>query len=116
MQVSKSSQYALSICVAVGLLVGCESATNVTPPQNNGVSLNSSRALHTVAYGLEAKRPYTERLKGSGIGPGGGSCNGGLVVIVAKGIAGGPYPGTFTGKGNAPRLCTGGGFYEFFSR
>src|SRR5580692_10512487 len=71
MKVSDFSRYALGICAAVAILVGCSSATSVTPPQGNGLSSNSSRALRTIAYGLEPLRRGTEQLTGSGTGQAG---------------------------------------------
>jgi hypothetical protein len=98
-QTSKSSQYALSICVAVVMLVGCNSATNVTPPQGNGALLNPGRELHAIPYGLGALKPHRyERLNGSGFAN--GSCSS-IGVGYAKGSARGPYRGTFTGAGKA---------------
>jgi hypothetical protein len=97
MEFLNRSRYALGICAAIAMLAGCNSAANVTPPQGNGVSLNSSQALHTIPYGLGALKPHhphhNERLNGSITGF--ASCS--YMNITVNGKAGGPYPGTFTG-------------------
>jgi hypothetical protein len=120
MQISKLTPSALGTCALITLLAGCNgagsqqlapvapmqhtSATNVTPPQGNGVSLNSSQALHTAAYGSEAlkrRHHHAERLNGSGLGLGG--CNNIFVNVTGKAV--GPYPGTFAGQGDAQPGC-----------
>jgi hypothetical protein len=81
----------------VAILAGCNSATNVTPAQGNGLSLNTSRALRPIVYGLDAKRHRRlEQVDGSGTGS--GSCS--FIGVNVKGKAAVPYPGTFTGSDN----------------
>jgi hypothetical protein len=107
MRISTSTQHALSVCVAVAMLAGCNGTANVTPAQGAGLAPNGTRAVQSVALGFTGLRrcqsgcrKKIERLTStSGSGRSGSTC---FIEIGASGKAIGPYPGTFTG---------GGGFY-----
>lgn len=52
MQISKSTCCALSICAAIVMLAGCNTAANLTPTQSAGLAPNVTPAVRTVAHGF----------------------------------------------------------------
>lgn len=52
MQISTSTRYALSACVAVAILAGCNSTANVTPAQGTGLAPNGTGVVQSVAPGF----------------------------------------------------------------
>lgn len=104
MQISTSTRYALSACVAVAILAGCNSTASVTPAQGTGLAPNGTGVVQSVAPGFTDLRRCRSgcRRKIEGLTSTSGSARSGstcFIEISASGNTVGPYRGTFTGGG-----------------
>lgn len=97
MEVLHRRPYALSICAAIAMLAGCNSAA-LAPTQGSGLAPSGTPLVSSVAHGAadSHRGKNTEKLKSTSGTEGGSGCQ----FLCVSGKARGPYPGTFTGFGD----------------